>query len=384
MERASTTTNPVPLPPLSSSFPSFPVKVEFPSTTSFIPEEEEEEEEEEAMQVPRPLDCLHEAPIPPFLSKTYDIVDDPSVDTVVSWDPAGKSFVVWDPHLFERVVLPCKFKHSNFSSFVRQLNTYGFRKISVDRWEFSNEWFLRGNKQLLKSINRRRSHAGAQTSSSVATSLESELHNLRRDKSTLIQEVLELQQDCRTTIQQMSSLNQKLQSAEERQKQMVSFYTKILRSPNLLAQFRIHQEQRNKRKFLKQNQQGQSSSALRPNVPDAFWHDVAIQSVQVNEPVKELSHLEETSYPEHVFPEVNLHGSSSAEPPFLKDKAIVEGQQQVVPEQDQNIKPFPVVDPINDPSLFEFPDAFYDVNLDLASVNKIVDDHVPPQEIRIN
>ncbi|XP_038973475.1 heat stress transcription factor A-4b-like isoform X1 [Phoenix dactylifera] len=73
---------------------------------------------------PRPLEALQSAPIPPFLSKTYELVDDPSLDPLISWGSTGRSFVVWDPVEFARAVLPRNFKHNNFSSFVRQLNTY--------------------------------------------------------------------------------------------------------------------------------------------------------------------------------------------------------------------------------------------------------------------
>lgn len=75
-------------------------------------------------EVPRPLEALQSAPIPPFLSKTFELVDDPALDAVLSWAPAGRSFVVWDPVEFARAVLPRHFKHNNFASFVRQLNTY--------------------------------------------------------------------------------------------------------------------------------------------------------------------------------------------------------------------------------------------------------------------
>lgn len=60
----------------------------------------------------------------PFLLKTYEMVDDSSTDAIVSWSASRKSFVVWNPPEFARLLLPSYFKHNNFSSFIRQLNTY--------------------------------------------------------------------------------------------------------------------------------------------------------------------------------------------------------------------------------------------------------------------
>ncbi|KAK8495967.1 hypothetical protein V6N13_103489 [Hibiscus sabdariffa] len=101
------------------------------------------------------LDSQKSVPAP-FLTKTYQLVDDPSTDHIVSWGEDDTTFIVWRPPEFARDLLPNYFKHNNFSSFVRQLNTYGFRKVVPDRWEFVNEFFKKGEKRLLSEIHRRR------------------------------------------------------------------------------------------------------------------------------------------------------------------------------------------------------------------------------------
>lgn len=68
---------------------------------------------------------------PPFLNKTYEMVDDPKTDEVVSWSNTNNTIVVWNVREFTRELLPKYFKHNNFSSFVRQLNTYVCPPLSI-------------------------------------------------------------------------------------------------------------------------------------------------------------------------------------------------------------------------------------------------------------
>ncbi|KAI4295279.1 hypothetical protein L6164_035341 [Bauhinia variegata] len=197
--------------------------------------------------------------VPPFLSKTYDMVDDPSTNSVVSWSDNNNSFIVWSVPELARDILPKYFKHNNFSSFVRQLNTYGFRKVDPDRWEFANEGFLRGQKQLLKNINRRKAHVtGNQQVPPVQNSpvgacvevgkfgLEEEVERLKRDKNVLMQELVRLRQQQQTTDNQLQSVGQRVQVMEQRQQQMMSFLAKAMQSPSFLAQFVQQQNESNR------------------------------------------------------------------------------------------------------------------------------------------
>lgn len=94
--------------------------------------------------------------VKPFLLKAYALVDDPATDSIISWTPSGEHFVVHNPEAFANQVLPNNFKHNNFSSFIRQLNTYGFRKVETDKWSFGHDCFKRGKQHLLGQIQRKR------------------------------------------------------------------------------------------------------------------------------------------------------------------------------------------------------------------------------------
>mmetsp|Transcript_54 Transcript_54/g.127 ORF Transcript_54/g.127 Transcript_54/m.127 type:complete len:95 (+) Transcript_54:449-733(+) len=57
---------------------------------------------------------------------------------VASFSSDGTSFEIYDQSLFAQKYLPQYFKHSNYGSFVRQLNLYGFTssRLKVCRLSF--------------------------------------------------------------------------------------------------------------------------------------------------------------------------------------------------------------------------------------------------------
>ncbi|MED6192158.1 hypothetical protein PIB30_007332 [Stylosanthes scabra] len=196
---------------------------------------------------PQPMEGLHDVGPPPFLCKTFEVVEDPSTDPIVSWSRARNSFVVWDSHRFSTTILPRYFKHNNFSSFVRQLNTYGFRKVDPDRWEFANEGFLAGQKHLLKTIKRRRNVTQSSSSSMIQHGggggscvelgeygLEGEIERLRRDRTVLMAEIVKLRHQQHNSREVLCSMESRLQITEKKQTQMMTFLAKALNNQSFI------------------------------------------------------------------------------------------------------------------------------------------------------
>ena len=76
---------------------------------------------------------------------------------VIYWNETGKSFLIRDQQSIE-ALLPEIYKTSSYKSFVRQLNVYGFKKKrnKNKKIEFRNKNFIKGKKDLLFNIKRKK------------------------------------------------------------------------------------------------------------------------------------------------------------------------------------------------------------------------------------
>ncbi|KAI1343686.1 HSF-type DNA-binding-domain-containing protein [Xylariaceae sp. FL0016] len=101
-----------------------------------------------------------------FVRKLYKMLEDPAYSEVVRWGDQGDSFVVLENEKFTKTILPKHFKHSNFASFVRQLNKYDFHKVRHNEengqspygsqaWEFKHPEFRADRKDNLDNIRRK-------------------------------------------------------------------------------------------------------------------------------------------------------------------------------------------------------------------------------------
>lgn len=96
-----------------------------------------------------------------FLSKLWRMVNDTEVDDLIGWNDSGTCFVIQNQYEFWANLLPLYYKHNNMASFVRQLNMYGFHKVTSDaslpdnELQFYHEFFQRDSPELLEKIKRK-------------------------------------------------------------------------------------------------------------------------------------------------------------------------------------------------------------------------------------
>jgi hypothetical protein len=97
-------------------------------------------------------------PFPVKLHEMLNQIESDGLADVVSWASHGRCLCVHKPKEFVRHVMPHYFKQTKMASFQRQLNLYGFSRLTggPDKGGYYHELFLRGKVSLAYKIHRMR------------------------------------------------------------------------------------------------------------------------------------------------------------------------------------------------------------------------------------
>ncbi|KAF4371774.1 hypothetical protein F8388_023087 [Cannabis sativa] len=102
-------------------------------------------------------------PLPtPFLTKSYQLVDDPTIDDVISWNYDGSTFIVWDPTVFAR---DCS---QNISSTIT-FPALDLGRLFLIGGNSRTTSFRKNEKQLLCEIQRRKIATPTPTVAAIPT-----------------------------------------------------------------------------------------------------------------------------------------------------------------------------------------------------------------------
>eukprot|EP00590_Aulacoseira_subarctica_P002145 CAMPEP_0172415780 /NCGR_PEP_ID=MMETSP1064-20121228/2231_1 /TAXON_ID=202472 /ORGANISM="Aulacoseira subarctica , Strain CCAP 1002/5" /LENGTH=336 /DNA_ID=CAMNT_0013153015 /DNA_START=44 /DNA_END=1051 /DNA_ORIENTATION=+ len=100
--------------------------------------------------------CSDEVKNLSFPAKLHAILSHRDIVDIVSWVPHGRAWRIHIVEEFEQVVLPSFFHKCKHSSFLRQLNGWGFRRMTdgPDWNAFHHDYFLRGDLQRCRLMAR--------------------------------------------------------------------------------------------------------------------------------------------------------------------------------------------------------------------------------------
>jgi hypothetical protein len=91
-----------------------------------------------------------------FPAKLYRLLEDPASQEYIAWLPHGRSWKILKQHEFEENIIPLFFRHAKLSSFMRQVNGWGFRRTTSgpEPNAYHHEMFLRGHPRLCAEMRR--------------------------------------------------------------------------------------------------------------------------------------------------------------------------------------------------------------------------------------
>jgi len=149
----------------------------------------------------------------PFVRKTWDMLSDEQFASIVCWTRNGECFAILDADTFTADVLPKFFKHGNLGSFIRQLNTYGFKKVASRdsrEYEFNHKLFHRDHEELLPHIVRRTANSKAPEDEETTTQGGELLNQLVENNKELMRRLKQLEEQHRKADSELSDVRKEL------------------------------------------------------------------------------------------------------------------------------------------------------------------------------
>ncbi|CAO3641765.1 unnamed protein product [Mucor hiemalis] len=169
-----------------------------------------------------------------FVHKLYNMVVDLQYQHLIAWSYTGSSFIVCNIMEFSRDVLPKHFKHNNFSSFVRQLNMYGFHKVNKSPrghrtlaenqiWEFSHQKFIKDRPDYLDEIKRK--SLETETTRRDQGDINSHMTMMQVSQSEMVQQLARLQSNFNTVVKELAETRNKQHKQQQMLESMMKFLT---------------------------------------------------------------------------------------------------------------------------------------------------------------
>eukprot|EP00534_Pseudo-nitzschia_fraudulenta_P004027 CAMPEP_0201124468 /NCGR_PEP_ID=MMETSP0850-20130426/13779_1 /ASSEMBLY_ACC=CAM_ASM_000622 /TAXON_ID=183588 /ORGANISM="Pseudo-nitzschia fraudulenta, Strain WWA7" /LENGTH=358 /DNA_ID=CAMNT_0047391873 /DNA_START=101 /DNA_END=1177 /DNA_ORIENTATION=- len=170
-------------------------------------------------------------PFPWKLHIMLDAMDNTGEKSIVCWQPHGRAFMVHKPKDFVQEVMSHFFNQTKYASFQRQLNLYGFSRLThgPDKGAYYHNCFVRGKRHLCKGMIRQKIK-GTKVRKSLSPEDEPNFYNMTASTQILSSSGEKRQEDNRSHTKTSSlqssvdknSHNTKPSSSEESLTSLVS------------------------------------------------------------------------------------------------------------------------------------------------------------------